>query len=72
MRFLQRSCDKNHPLHSKARIDPEFYAANVSPIVARGRSAREITVDEIAALVSVTGILGGNVELLLALKAPVE
>lgn len=72
MRFLQRSCDKNHPLHSKARIDLEFYAINVSSIVARDRSAREITVDEIAALVFVIGILGGNFELLLALKAPVE
>lgn len=72
MRFLQRSCDKNHPLHSKASIDPKFQAANVSPIVARGGGAREITVNEIAAPVSVTGILGGNVELLLALEAPVE
>ena len=42
------------------------------PIVARGRGAREITVNEIAAPVSVTEILGGNVELLLALEAPVE
>ncbi len=72
MRFLQRSCDKNHPPHSKARIDPKSHAANVSPVVARCRGAREITVNEIAASVSVTGILGGNVELLLALEAPVE
>jgi len=72
MRFLQRSCDKNHSLHSKARIDPKSHAINVSPIVARGRGAREITINEIVASVSVTGILGGNVELLLALEAPVE
>ncbi len=72
MRFLQQSYDKNHPLHLKARIDPKSHAANVSLIIIRGRGAREITVNEIAAPVSVTRILGGNVELLLALEAPVE
>ena len=72
MRFLQRSCDKNHPLHSKTKIDPKSHTANVSPIVARGRGAREITVNEIVASIFVARILRGNVELLLALEAPIE
>ncbi len=66
------ACDINPTLHSKTRIVPKSHAANVSPVVTRSRGACEITIDEIAALVSTTGILGGNVELLLALEAPVE
>lgn len=66
------ACDMNPTLHSKTRIVPKSHAANVSPVVTRSRGAREITIDEIAALVSVTSILGGNIELLLALEAPVE
>jgi len=72
MRFLQRPCDQNPTLHSKTRIGPKSHAANISPIVTNSRGAREITVNKIAAPVSVAGILGGNVELLLALEAPVE
>ena len=72
MRFLERPCDKNPTLYSKTRIVPKSYAANVSPIVTRSRGAREMTINENAARVSVTGILGGNVKLLMALEAPVE
>jgi len=66
------ACDMNPTLYSKTRIVPKSHAANVSPVVTRSRGAREITIDEIAVLVSVTSILSGNVELLLALEAPVE
>jgi len=72
MRFLQRYCDKNHPLHSKARIDSKSHATNVFSIVARGRGAREITINEIVASISITRILDGNVELLLALEISIE
>jgi len=72
MRFLQRSCDKNHSLHSKTKIDSKSYVANVFLIVARDRGVRKITINEIVALVFVTRILNRNVELLLALEILIE
>ncbi len=68
MRFLQRSCDKNHSLHLKARIDSKSYVVNVSSIVARDRDVREITINEIVASIFVTRILNKNVKLLLTLE----
>ncbi len=72
MRFLHRPCDKNHTLHSKARIVPESEAANISPIITRSGGALEITINEITAWIIGTWILCGYVELLLALEIPVE
>jgi len=72
MHFLQQFCDKNHPLHSKVKIDSKSHAVNVSSIVAKGKDVYEITVNEIAASVFITEILDENVKLLLTLKALIE
>ena len=72
MRFLQKSRDKNHSLHSKIRIDSKFYAIDIFSIIARDRDACEITLNENVASIFVTEILDENVELLLTLKTSIE
>ncbi len=72
MRFLHRPRDKNHTLHSKARIVPESEAGNMSPIITGSGGALEITINEIAACIISTWILCRYVELLLASEIPVE
>lgn len=75
MRDSQESWEKyNNVLHSnrKAGVIPEFEAVNISPIITGSGGAFGITIYEFAALITVTRILFGNVELFLALKIPVE
>jgi len=72
MRFLQRLCDKNPTFYLKTRIGPKSYVANISPIITNSKSAREIISNEIAVPVSVAGILNRNIELFLALEAPIK
>lgn len=72
MRFLHRSCDKNHTLHSKTRIVSESEAVNIFSIIARSDDVLEIIINEIIVWIIDTWILCEYVELLLILKTSIE
>ncbi len=71
-KFLLTACNKNPILYLKIRIIPKSYTINISQVVIRSRGTREITIDKSAVFVSVINILDRNIELFLALKAPVK
>ncbi len=72
MRFLHRSRDKNHTLHSKIQIVSESEADNMFSIITESDDALEITINEIVACIISTWILCEYVELLLISKISIE